>query len=296
MNRHQIEFITPLFSRGAYEDVPEIRPASIRGQLHWWFRALGGQPDEEKAVFGGIHGGASASRLVVRVADLPRPPSPLQFHPTLPHKPSGQDPRSGPNAPKVAYPAGTRFTLIIGERFGGVRDIHAALVGRAVHSWLLAGSLGLRATRGGGSLHWSSAPMEGAAYRLQLGQLLGGSELRFDLLNKVFPHSEQARKVITETISHQAMADVGYPLGAVRQGHQDMAPSRKTSPLRLTVRRLADGYRILAVWDGRQAVTGNSLANLRVAVDRLARGTPLSHPTEIGRLLQESSLLHPQAP
>jgi hypothetical protein len=138
--------------------------------------------------------------------------------------------------------------------------------------------------------------MEDAAYRVQLGQLLEGSELRFDLLNEVFAESEQARKVITETISHNAMADIHYPLGAVRQGHQDTAPSRKTSPLRLTVRRFADGYRILAVWDGRRAVTGNSLDHLRTAVERLANGTSQSRPTQIGQLLQRSSLLHPRTP
>jgi CRISPR type III-B/RAMP module RAMP protein Cmr1 len=37
----KITFITPCFCRGADcsdSGEPEIRPASIRGQLHWWFR------------------------------------------------------------------------------------------------------------------------------------------------------------------------------------------------------------------------------------------------------------------
>ena len=56
----RLEFITPLFSRGAYEDRPEIRAASIRGQLHAWFRVLGGEPADEKSIFGTVHGDAVA--------------------------------------------------------------------------------------------------------------------------------------------------------------------------------------------------------------------------------------------
>ena len=54
MTKYHIRFITPLFSRSMLEDSPEIRPSSIRGQLRWWFRALGGNAIDEKAVFGGI--------------------------------------------------------------------------------------------------------------------------------------------------------------------------------------------------------------------------------------------------
>ncbi len=291
MNRHQIEFITPLFSRGAYDDLPEIRPASIRGQLHWWFRLLGGSYADEKAIFGGVHGGATASRLVVRVADLPQRPSPPVFPPTLPHKPAGNDPRNGPNAPRCAFPAGTRFTLVVAERLGGLADAHHKLADRTTQAWLLAGSLGLRTTRGGGAIHWSDAPTDVETFRKQLGELLKAAPLRFDLLDRVFPQAEAARKVITETISHEALPDLHYPLGAVRQGHQDPAPARKTSPLRLTVRRFADGCRILALWDDRQNITGNTRAELRTAIERLAQGTGRSKATEIGRLLQQSKLV-----
>jgi hypothetical protein len=291
MNRYHVEFITPLFSRGAYEDRPEIRPASIRGQLHGWFRALGGNYQDEQAIFGSVHGHAAASRVVVRVTDLPEPSSPPSFPATLPHKPAGRDARNGPNAPRCAFPAGSTFTLVIAERLGGLSESRQTLFERSLQSWLLAGSLGLRATRGGGSFRWADAPREVGAYREQLRQLLGAAPLRFDLLDQVFSSAEEARKVITETISHAAMGDVYYPLGAVRQGRDDPAPSRKTSPLRLTVRGFADGFRILALWDDRQKVTGNTLSHLRTAVDRLANGTPLSRPTKIGKLLQQSALM-----
>jgi len=290
MSTYHIEFITPLFSRGAYDDLPEIRPASIRGQLHWWFRALGGKYDQEKLIFGGVHGDAVASKIVVRVSNLPARVESAVWLPTLPHKPGGQNSRNAPNAPRCAFAPGTGFTLNILERLGGLSESQREQFDRSLQVWLLAGSLGLRTTRGGGSMYWSDAPADEAAFRARLSDLLKGAVIRFDLLGRVFPKAEDARRVITETIAHPAFEDLYYPLGAVRQGREDNAPSRKTSPLRLTVRRFKDGCRVLALWDDRKAVTGNTPAHLRTAIERLAKGSNHSRATEIGRLLQQSSL------
>ena len=65
-----VEFITPSFLCGARQDIAELRPASIRGQLRWWFRALGGSREDEKAVFGGVHDGTVSSAVVVRVGNV----------------------------------------------------------------------------------------------------------------------------------------------------------------------------------------------------------------------------------
>jgi hypothetical protein len=113
----RLEFITPLFSRGAYENRPEIRAASIRGQLHGWLRILGGAPAEEKSIFGTVHGGAIASKVVVRVKHAPLTG---EWIPTLPHKPRGRSPQDGPNAPRIAAPAGTACELHLLSRFGGL--------------------------------------------------------------------------------------------------------------------------------------------------------------------------------
>ena len=51
---YKLEFITPCFCAGADNAVAELRASSVRGQLRWWFRALGGTYDEEKALFGGV--------------------------------------------------------------------------------------------------------------------------------------------------------------------------------------------------------------------------------------------------
>jgi len=86
MNRatFEVEIITACFCAGAEpEKQAEIRAASIRGQLRWWFRVLGGfkslahksLEQQESAIFGAAaDGSSSAGSLTVRVSGLvPRP-------------------------------------------------------------------------------------------------------------------------------------------------------------------------------------------------------------------------------
>lgn len=77
---YQIEIITPCFCGGAEpEKQAEIRPASIRGQLRWWFRVLGGFKslapmsvrEQERLIFGSTAGDeGTAGLLTVRVSGL----------------------------------------------------------------------------------------------------------------------------------------------------------------------------------------------------------------------------------
>ncbi|MBP7373230.1 MAG: type III-B CRISPR module RAMP protein Cmr1 [Opitutaceae bacterium] len=281
MSTYSLTFLTPLFSKGSYDDKPEIRPPSIRGQIHWWFRALGGKYDDEKAIFGGVHNGTMASKIVVRVSNVC---GQSNIANTLPHK------NGGLASPKAAYMPDCSFTLHILERLGGLAD-HQQAFERALHAWLLAGSLGLRSTRGGGAFQWDKAPTRPDQFRSTLDGLLQGAPLRAALLDEAFPTAEAARTCATDTISHQAMARIRFPLGAVRQGAADPAPPRKTSPLRLTIRHFDDGYRLIAVWDNRTAVTGNTLRDLAEASDLLANGTRVSTPKKIGTLLSNSPLV-----
>ena len=76
---YELELITPCFCGGAEpEKRAEIRAPSIRGQLRWWFRTLGGfkklaaqdMPvrEQEDMIFGSVRGGkARASCLILRV-------------------------------------------------------------------------------------------------------------------------------------------------------------------------------------------------------------------------------------
>src|SRR5437667_3497499 len=79
-----IELITPCFCGGAEpERQAEIRAPSIRGQLRWWFRTLGGFKslegkmsvrEQEAMIFGSTAGEeAQAGKLIVRVRNAPLP-------------------------------------------------------------------------------------------------------------------------------------------------------------------------------------------------------------------------------
>jgi CRISPR type III-B/RAMP module RAMP protein Cmr1 len=82
---YPFEVITPALAGGAQpKQRAEIRPASIRGQLRWWFRVLGGFKSQsgsvrsrEAEVFGSISNDSPhASKLVVRVSNAPASSAP----------------------------------------------------------------------------------------------------------------------------------------------------------------------------------------------------------------------------
>jgi hypothetical protein len=67
-----IQFITPCFCAGADQTNAELRASAVRGQLRWWFRALGGTPEQEDEAFGSVHQPEpTASSVLVRVVARP---------------------------------------------------------------------------------------------------------------------------------------------------------------------------------------------------------------------------------
>lgn len=80
IQQYQFKTISPCFCGGATPDSnSEIRVPSIRGQLRWWFRTLGGFKsmnhqsirEQETTVFGSAAGDCgNAGKLVVRVKEL----------------------------------------------------------------------------------------------------------------------------------------------------------------------------------------------------------------------------------
>jgi len=290
---YKLTLITPLFSRGSYDatvkESAEIRAPSIRGQLHHWLRQLGYGADIERAIFGAVQKGfggvekPSASKIVIRVGRINGEKG---TPPTLPHK------QGGCASPKAAYLSGTTFDLHVLERLGGLSPEARTAFNRALEAWLLVGAMGLRSTRAGGSFQWDKAPTDSATFRRQFARLVADAPLRFDLLEPAFKTAEEARAVATDTVSHQALAHVRFPFGAVKQGNRDdpITPPRKTSPLRLTVRKFADGFRLIAIWDARSAVTGNTNSDLATAVHLLANGSNMSSQKQLGSMLSNSQL------
>ncbi len=272
MKTYRLEFITPLFSRGVYEDRPEIRPASIRGQLHWWFRALGGRPTDENAIFGSVHGGATASKIVVRVSSVV---GATQRANTLPHKNGDQA------APKAAFQIGTHFDLHILTRLGGLNGPLLQAFSHTLESWLLLGTLGLRTTRAAGSFRWEPIgndlhpPVDFPGYEARCSKLLERAPLRFALLGQIYSSAEAARRVVSDTLGgrddytgQDELASLHDPLGKIGRG------VRKTSPLRFRVVGIGNEFRIGAVWDGRMAVTGNRPSDLAGIIKLLKERKP----------------------
>jgi CRISPR/Cas system CMR-associated protein Cmr1 (group 7 of RAMP superfamily) len=293
MTRIKLEFITPLFNRGAYDDRPEIRPPSIRGQLHWWMRALGGSATDEKAVFGSVHqhfggreSGVKASKVIVRVAAVQGDGT--RDFPALKHKE-----RQGRQAnPRKAFAPGTSCELQILERLGGIPDSSRAIFDITLEAWLLMGTLGLRATRAAGSFAWSmiengpASPETWEAYEARLQHLTRDMKLKVAILSETFADAEAARWVVSDTIGggddRQGTTNLERlrdPLGFAK------GRNRKTSPLRFRIVQIGTEYRILAVWDGRSAVTGNQPSDLKGVIDLLEQ-----KDKRIGMLLKNSSL------
>ena len=288
MSTYRIEFITPLFSRGAYENNPEVRPSSIRGQLHMWFRALGGNAADEKVIFGGVHGDATASRVVVRVSSLKGLTGSSS---TLPHKNGAQA------SPKPAYQIGTGFDLHILSRLGGLEPRLQSALDRTLETWLLLGTLGLRGTRAAGSFCWQPTPaaskgrhqppFDFTSYESRCSELTLGAPLRFALLAQVYPAAEQARRVVSDTLGgrddrfgQNDLSRLNDPLGKIGGRGE-----RKTSPLRFRIVGIGGAYRIAAVWDARTEVTKNRPSDLAGIIQLLQERKPA-----LGEQLQASAL------
>jgi len=280
MNSYKLEFITPCFSKGAYEDRPEIRAASVRGQLHWWFRALA---QDEKQIFGGVANGAVASKVVVRIGNVHGTTGELA---TLPHK------RGGEASPKICYLPGTSCELHLLLRLGGLDTLLEKQLLRALEVWLLVGNLGLRSTRSGGCFRWKNLaegtlnyPASWEAYEQRCQQLVQGTKLLFSLLSTAYENAESGRRVVTDTLGGKDqegdlndLRKLNWPLGDISSKKQrSLDPTRKerkTSPLRLRVVSIGNEYRIAAIWDGRGEVTGNQPSDLKGVIELLAARKP----------------------
>lgn len=153
---YDLEFITPAFLAGANQGRAELRAASVRGALRWWFRALGGTKDEEAEVFGGVQGGAKRSKVMVRCcvakpvhAQFQTPPPMsdlgyLYYFATVSGETKGIRIR-----PEAYFAPGTRFSIQIED--GGIPVNLDGKFWNAVECFIRLGALGLRATRGCGA-------------------------------------------------------------------------------------------------------------------------------------------------
>lgn len=171
-----LEFITPCFAGGAEQAQAEVRASEVRGQLRWWFRALGGSPQQEGAVFGAVAGddaGASAIQIRARLLQTGKAWTPPRVDPLNPNayiwyfaSVSGKKPGqhgAGPRwTPQGNLPPGTRFEIQF-RRLRSIPDDAAPFLEGAIESFLMFGGLGLRVTRGLGAFACRERPSSDAA-------------------------------------------------------------------------------------------------------------------------------------
>ncbi len=153
---YHIEFLTPCFCAGADQTRAELRPSAIRGQLHWWFRALGGSAHGERTVFGNVHGNeARASTFSVRVIQNVETGE-RQWETHIPES-RPNDPRTyligfyanqtGRIQPQGALPPGRKAKVEITFRKPPTPELETAL-----RTFFSVGALGFRATRCAGAI------------------------------------------------------------------------------------------------------------------------------------------------
>ena len=162
----RLTFITPAFCAGPDPAQAEVRAPAIRGQLRWWFRVLGGTPEQEQQLFGGVHNGTHASKVTVRVRDLdPRTADGARELPKnntpgyyLSHfaRVSGNKERYNQGA---WFDINTAFTVDAFSRLSMSGEEERAFR-EAWDAFLLLGSLGLRQTRGFGAFSPQEFPTE----------------------------------------------------------------------------------------------------------------------------------------
>lgn len=270
------ELLTPCFCAGFSKFQPEMRMASIRGQLRWWTRLLGEEADEYR-FFGGVKGknldfkdDPVASSWKWSLTSAPNNPKPID-KPLVPHKSNNR----GFNAP--AIPPGSRYTIGWQSqshpsftRSPGATDRDA--LERILKVWMLFGTVGRRSTRGMGSVWPIQYQPTQDEFSQQISQLTLPSRLRWMVLPRI-DSSDSLVRIAGETVHGLRRNQFhGNPLGFVA-GNQ-----RKCSPLRFKVGNFEDGLRLIAIWDNRPD-RGGDLASAISAFSPHLRRLLQSFPT-----------------
>lgn len=274
-----LEFITPCFCAGALQASAEVRPASIRGKLRWWFRVLGGTSEQEADVFGSIRDEVGqSSALVVRVQVQPILSrwQPIEF--------SGMSntgyilyfaKASADGARWIsggALPVGSGFELQLLWR-RSIGEAAEMIFNLALECFLMLGSFGLRSTRGLGSFCCAEVPFSQNAFEALIAKI--------QLRSPGFIVGLGA----FSGVESQILDALGAQLRGLRQGCSAGPPGQsKPSPLgsstrpRQTsavylrpVREGADRYRLVVFEAPAAKVLGQAS---RTGAPRLGNGVP----------------------
>jgi len=259
---YEVEIITPCFCAGADQKKAEIRVPSIRGQLRWWFRALGGTREEETAVFGGVHGRAVTSKVWLRVSDVQHGPE-IDL-PKMRIGTSGAyiwyfaavsgdkkrwwntPPRKGQRGvvnPDGHLPPGTTFKLHIGFRKELTQN-ERNLFDHTLECFLRFGGIGMRLTRAMGALSCTKFNVSLQDFKHRADVLLKGKGFRVQW-EKIY--SDDWRQPVFEAETR---------LKEFRESHKAGRPSplggsspRQTSAVYFRPVKLNDGTYTLLIFE-----------------------------------------------
>ncbi len=151
-----VETITPMFLAGADQRKAELRAASIKGLLRFWWRALQAESDidtlrkRESEIFGSADEKAGSAKFSIRVTQPDKNYKPGFKNPGS-HDPVGYMLYSAfvqKDRMRPYYPEGSKFSIILSSRDEQCLKIAAASL------WVLiyCGALGMRSRRGAGNI------------------------------------------------------------------------------------------------------------------------------------------------
>lgn len=260
---YDIEFLTPCFCAGAEQTRAELRPASIRGQLRWWFRCLGATPMEERAVFGGVHGDQpTASTLAIRILRQPQGGQ-RDWHNHIPQQ--GVAPRAyllgffcGRTRrlnPSGALPPGSTATIeVILKRQPSPR------LDETLRVFFSIGALGFRATRAAGSFASTQHALTQQAWTALVGELRQAG-FQVALLDGAFGKDwVQLLTAAGELLKNKLRGRDGLGIGAGRNGCQPnalgSAEPRQSSVLHLRPVRIDGQLRLALIEAPHQRILG----------------------------------------
>jgi|ERR1039458_8417381 CRISPR type III-B/RAMP module RAMP protein Cmr6 len=248
----QLTFLTPCFAAGRNPIEAEVRGEAIVGRWRWWFRALGGNKDQETEVFGGITPKCLRSRVRVRVKDLNRlvrssqiwspdyfPPSEpgayLHYWLTAPNDqnqsrmwespPTDKPAQKGTPRAQSQIAPGSSFRLEV----AGLDLLHddvRKLADLSLRALLAYGGIGFRLSRGFGS--WVCAEKsDDARWDSQLQKALEQRGFAFRKIRSV------AKKTIKDGPHAQLISAMGYVEQALKRWRNklDGWPAKKPSVL-----------------------------------------------------------------
>ncbi|AEH24484.1 type III-B CRISPR module RAMP protein Cmr1 [Pyrococcus yayanosii] len=299
----ELEAITPVFMRGAYQSKAEFRAPSIKGVMRWWFRALAGNyfgndiaglREAEGRIFGSAgSGGARRSRVGVVVESLSKPKN-IFFKPPkvfdreswvsdLPYlffsiKMTAKSIRNS-----LFYPPGSVFRVSISSRDRSSYVASLASLWAAV----VLGGFGFRSRRGAGSLWFKGRVKEFENIGLPTiidspKALRNGIKRAITLIGSAFGKEQEvilsplSYPVLNEKTSYVALIEFDDPKNALRQFQRVYSGFRRKP-----------GNKIHRIVFGLPIVKGN-LGRIRWAAKKSRRASPMMvsvKPIETGYAL-----------